>query len=66
MVAVDHNNSEDGKENLSPLFTFKHNESIVGTALNLGAGGGEWHSSDTLNGFSLCLWDKGKYCLQLI
>lgn len=65
-MAVDHNNSEDGKGNLSPLFTSKHNESIVGTALNLGAGGGEWHSSDTLNGFLLWLLDKGKHCLQLI
>lgn len=33
MVAVDHNNSEDGKGNLSPLFTSKHNVSIVGAPL---------------------------------
>lgn len=33
MVAVDHNNSEDGKGNLSPLFTSQHKVSIVGAAL---------------------------------
>lgn len=41
MVAVDHNNSEDGKGNLSPLFTSKHNVSIVGAPLKPWSWGGE-------------------------
>lgn len=38
-VAVDHNNSEDAKGNLSLLFTSEHNVSIVGVALKPGCRG---------------------------
>lgn len=49
----DHHSSEDAQGNPSPPSTSKHNVFIVGAAFkDLRAGGGERHSSDTVNGSS--------------